>query len=71
MQGLRLNGVRDAKGGVMMYTNQEVIEMLNDIKKQTDKCVGFIVGTVTKGWVHQMIDEKIQAIKNKTESPDE
>ncbi len=51
----------------MMYTKQKVIEMLNDMKKQTDECVGFIVGMVTKGWVYQMIDEKIQEIANDTE----
>lgn len=31
-----------------MYTNQEVIEILNSIKEETDKCVGFIAGMVTK-----------------------
>lgn len=42
-----------------MYTKQEVIEMLDSMKEETSKCVGFIVGMVTKGWVYQMIDEKV------------
>ena len=45
-----------------MFTREEVIAILNDMKNQTDHCVGFIVGMVTKGWVHQMIDEKIQEV---------
>ena len=71
MQELRRNGVRSVKGDIEMYTKQEIIEMLNDMKKQTDECLGFIVGTVTKGWVYQMIDEKIQAINNKAEPPED
>ena len=45
-----------------MFTREEVIAILNDMKNQTDHCVGFIVGMVTKRWVHQMIDEKIQEV---------
>lgn len=53
-----------------MYTNQEVIEILNSMKEETDKCVGFIAGMVTKGWVYQMIDEKIQEVTNEPEPPE-
>lgn len=52
-----------------MYTKQEVIEMLGSMKEETSKCVGFIVGMVTKGWVYQMIDEKIQEVMNEPEPP--
>ena len=45
-----------------MFTKQQVIDMLNAMKEETDKCVGFIVGNVTKGWVYQIIDEKIREI---------
>lgn len=45
-----------------MFTKQQVIDMLNAMKDETDRCVGFIAGNVTKGWVHQMIDERIREI---------
>lgn len=54
-----------------MFTTEDVIEILNDMKDQTDKCVGFIVGIVTKGWVHQMIDAKIQEVKKCSKLPPE
>ena len=54
-----------------MFTTEEVIEILNDMKDQTDRCVGFIVGMVTKGWVHQMIDEKIQEVIKDSKLPPE
>lgn len=50
-----------------MFTKQEVIDILNSMKSETDQCVGFIIGNVTKGWVHQMIDEKIQEVMNAPE----
>lgn len=53
-----------------MYTKQEVIDMLNSMKKETDRCVGFVVGMVTKAWVYEMIDEKIQEVMNRPEPPD-
>ena len=43
-----------------MFTKQQVIDMLNSMKEETNKCVGFIVGNVTKEWVYQLIDEKIR-----------
>lgn len=54
-----------------MFTKEEVIAILNDMKNQTDHCVGFIVGMVTKGWVHQMIDEKIQEVMKDSHLPPE
>ena len=33
------------------YTREEVIEMLKEMQMETSKCVGFIVGMVTQGWV--------------------
>lgn len=45
-----------------MFTKQEVVDILNDMKNQTEKCVGFITGMVMKEFVYQMIDEKIQEI---------
>ncbi len=56
------HGVPNDKEEMQMFTKEEVIAILNDMKKQTDHCVGFIVGMVTKGWVHHMIDEKIQEV---------
>lgn len=50
-----------------MFTKEEVIAILNSMKVETDKCVGFFVGTVTKDFVYQMIDEKIQEIINASE----
>ena len=47
-----------------MYTKKEFLAMLNDMKEQNRKCIGFIVGMVTQTWVEQMIDEKIQQVMN-------
>lgn len=44
--------------------------MLDSMKEETDKCVGFIAGMVTKRWVYHMIDEKIQEVINGTEPPE-
>ena len=65
-----LNGVQNDKEEIAMYTKQEVIDMLNSMKKETDRCVGFVVGMVTKAWVYEMIDEKIQEVMNRPEPPD-
>lgn len=54
----------------MMYTKQEVIDILNRMRSKTETCVGFIAGMVTKGWVHQMIDETTQEVINKPEPPE-
>ena len=64
------NGVQNDKEEIAMYTKQEVIDMLNSMKKETDRCVGFVVGMVTKAWVYEMIDEKIQEVMNRPEPPD-
>lgn len=54
-----------------MFTKESVIAILNDMKMQTDQCVGFIVGMVTKGWVHHMIDEKIREVTKDNRHPPE
>lgn len=33
------------------YSREEVIEMLTEMQMETYKCVGFIAGMVTQGWV--------------------
>ena len=64
-----LYGVPNGKKEPLMFTKKEVIAILNDMKNQTDHCVGFIVGMVTKGLVHQMIDEKIQEVMKDSHLP--
>lgn len=53
-----------------MFTKQQVIDMLNSMKEETNKCVGFIVGNVTKEWVYQLIDEKIREVMDAPEQSD-
>ncbi len=33
------------------YTREEVIQMLQDMQRETCRCHGFIIGTVTQLWV--------------------
>ena len=54
-----------------MFTKEEVVAILNDMKIQTDQCNGFIIGTVTKSCVYQMIDEKIQEVMKDSHLPPE
>ena len=54
----------------MMYTKQEVIDILNRMRRKTETCGGFIAGRVTKGWVYQMSEETIQEVMKKPEPPE-
>ena len=66
-----LYGVPNGKEEPLMFTKEEVVAILNDMKIQTDQCNGFIIGTVTKSWVYQMIDEKIQEVMKDSHLPPE
>lgn len=45
------------------YTIEEVIEMLKEMQMETFKCVGFIVGMVTQGWViKDMLGKRIEEL---------
>ena len=45
------------------YTREEVIEMLKEMQTETFKCVGFIVGMVTQGWViKDMLGKRIEEL---------
>ena len=45
------------------YTRGEVIEMLKEMQTETFKCVGFIVGMVTQGWViKDMLGKRIEEL---------
>ena len=45
------------------YTRGEVIEMLKEMQMETFKCVGFIVGMVSQGWViKDMLGKRIEEL---------
>ena len=49
------------------YTKEEVIEMLKEMQMETYKCVGFIVGMVTQGWViKNMLGKRIVQLSDDT-----
>lgn len=45
------------------YTREEVIEMLQEMQKESVKCVGFVAGMVSKIWVVKtMLGKRIEAL---------
>ena len=53
------------------YTREEVIEMLKEMQMETSKCVGFIVGMVTQGWVIKvMLGQRIMELEGEGLNPE-
>ena len=45
------------------YTREEVIEMLQEMQKESVKCVGFVAGMVSNIWVVKtMLGKRIEAL---------
>lgn len=52
-------------------TREEVIEILQEMQMETFKCVGFIAGMVTQGWViKDMLGKRIEKLGGETFKPE-
>lgn len=53
------------------YTREEVIEMLKEMQMEKFKCIGFIAGMVTQGWViKDMLGKRIAQLGGETFKPE-
>lgn len=50
-----------------VFTKEEVVEMLQEMQKETIKCRGFFVGHVTQLWViREMLGKRIESLGGKS-----